>query len=197
MIRRSAKLICILAAAYCLLALMDRWRWTDPVWAKIWPQTVLPRRPSPAEARAAELESRLEVVRQQINATRSSLAEICSRRRELQGQLRDQLMLVDAIGPPPHLEAEYPVVFALVRSIDAEDSKERAANERIALLEGGAARLQAQQIAAESGIPFVNPSELAGPSDQLRALAAEGDTDSRYQRIIQEAQSSEQDEERN
>jgi len=187
MIRATAKLICILAGVYCLLALADRWGWTEPLWAKCWPQTVLPRRPSPAESYAADLEPRLAAVRRKIAEATDSLDASGRKRRELVGQLRRRLDGRNETDDSVRLQADNPVAFALVRSIDAEDSRQAENRRSLTELERELARLEARRIAADNGVSLTDPVANSGPADQLRAETGEESAEARYGRIVREA----------
>lgn len=187
MIRVTAKLICIVAGLWCLLALADRWGWTEPLWAKCWPQTVLPRRPSPAEAHAADLETRLAVVKRQIAEATESLEASSRKRQELAGQLRQRLDKQNGTDDATRLQSDNPVAFALVRSIDAEDRRQAETGRHLAELERQLARLEARRIATDNGVSLTDPVEPSGPADQLRAETGEDSAEVRYGRIIREA----------
>ena len=184
MIRMMAKLVCILAGLCCLLALADRRGWTDPLWATCWPQVVLPRRPSHTEEQVANLESRLETIKQETSDARDSLAVIAGKRRKLLKELRD--CLGDGTDPDDmaRLPSDDPVAFALLRSIDAEDRKQAEGRRELANLERERARLEARRIAASNGVSLIDP---VAPSEQLRAEAGEESAADRYRRILREA----------
>ena len=187
MIRKAAGLVCILAGLYCLLGLADRWGWANPLWEKAWPQAILPRRPSASEIRTAELDSRVQALKQQISACRKTRAKSAGERCELVRQLREQMG--DHAGPLELtcLKEDDPVSFALVRSIDAEERKDIQSQGRLEELEAELSRLEAQQIAVRSGVSLVEPITPSTPSEQLRSESGEETTESRYQRIIREA----------
>jgi hypothetical protein len=187
MIRATAKLICLLTGLYCLLALADRGEWTNPLWAKIWPSTLLPRRPSPAEVHAADLDCRLETVKRQIADTVDSLNAATTKLHDLVRQLRDRLGGTDDTDDLGRLQADNPVAFALVRAVDAEDRQQAERRRKLADLEGQLARLEAQQIAAANGVSLTDPVEPDRPSDELRSETGDESADSRYRRIIREA----------
>ena len=188
MIRVTTKLICILAGLYCLLALADGRGWTEPfVWAKVWPRTVLPRRPSPAEAHAADLANRSATVRQQIVKATESLGAFSRKRQGLVRQLRQRLDEHNGMDDPACLQADNPVAFALVRSIDAEDRRQAEARRELAELEQKFARLEARRIATDNGVSLTDPVAPSGPADQLRAETGEESAGARYRRIIREA----------
>ena len=187
MIRATAKLICVLAGLWCLLALTDRWGWIEPLWANCWPQTVLPRRPSPAEVHAADLEARLASVRSQIAEAKGALDASADRRQELVGQLRQRLGGHDSAGDAARLQTDNPVAFALVRSIDAEDRRQAETRRKLSELERQLARLEARRIATDNGVSLTDPVEPSGPADQLRAETGEESAEDMYGRIIREA----------
>ena len=187
MIHMTAKLICVLAGLWCLVALADRWGWTEPLWAKCWPQTILPRRPSPAEAHAADLETRLAAVRSEIAAANESLDASADKRQELVVQLRQRLGGYDAAGDAARLQTDNPVAFALVRSVDAEDCRQAETRRKLSELERQLARLEARQIATDNGVSLTDPLEPAGPVDELRAETGDESTEARYGRIVREA----------
>lgn len=190
MIRVTAKLICVLAGLYCLVALADRWGWTEPLWAKCWPQTVLPRRPSPAEVHAAELQSRMETLKREIAALREARSASAEKRRDLLVQLRDRVASNPGQTDMARLQADNPVAFALVRSIDAEDRREAEDGIKLAELEAQQSRLEARRIAANNGVSLVDTAEPTSPSDGLRTETSDSGPDDRYRRIIREARDS-------
>jgi uncharacterized coiled-coil protein SlyX len=187
MIPATAKLICALAGLYCLLAVADRAGRTDPMWTATWPKTLLPRRASAAEVRAADLEARIQAVNGQIAETRDSLNAGTERRHDLVKQLRDRLGQSDETVDLVRLQVDNPVGFALVRSIDAEERRQAEYRQDLAELEGQLAQLEARQIAASNGVSLTDAVEPARPSDELRTETGEESAEIRYRRIIRDA----------
>lgn len=187
MIRVTAKLICVLAGLYCLVAFADRRGWTETLWDKVWPQTLLPRRPSPAEAHAAGLERRMETVKCQVADARDSLNVSTSKRNDLARQLRERLGERDEADDLARLQIANPVAFALVRSVDAEDRRQTECRRNLADLDGQLAQLEARRIASDNGVSLTDPVEPVRPSDEMRTETGDESTESRYRRIIREA----------
>jgi len=187
MIRATAKLICVLAGLYCLLALADRWGWTEPLWAKYWPLTFMPRQPSPAEAHAAGLAGRLKTAKQEVAKQHDLIDASAEKRHDLVRQLGEKTSEAEGMNDLTRLRAENPVAFALVRSIDAEGLRLAELRRKLADLEQEVARLEARRIAASNGVSLIDPLKSMGPADELAAPADDENVEARYERIIRDA----------
>lgn len=191
MIRAMAKLICVLAGLYCLLALADRWVWTEPLWVKYWPLTLVSRQPSPAEVHAADLAGRLETTKREVARLHDLLSASGEKQRDLIRQLDGKTSDTEGINDLTRLQAENPVAFALVRSIDAEELRLAELRRKLADMEQEVARLEARRIAASNGVSLVDPLKSMGPADELAIPADAENVEARYERIIREAKETE------
>ena len=94
MLRSIIILICMLAGLWCLLALADAQDWTRPVWDRLMPQVLLPRRLSPTEMQMAQAESRIAEFTRDVAVTTRGRDEIARGRCELLAQLCKQAATV-------------------------------------------------------------------------------------------------------
>lgn len=187
MIRAIPNVIFVLAGLWCLLALADRWGWTEPLWEKGWPQTILPRRPSPVEVQAADIEARTAVLRTQIAETKKVMAASAGKRQGLIARLMQQLHDNGSAGDAACLETDNPVAFALVRAIDADDQRQAETRRMLSEMDRQLARLEARRIAVDNGLSLIDPVASSGPGEHLRAETGEESTATRYERIVREA----------
>ena len=187
MIGKLAKVIWVLAGLFCLLALADRWEWTQPLWEKVLPEVVLARRPSPSEIQISQLCKRMSALKRKITDIAQAKADSTTKRHDLLERLSAGISTEGPIPEVEQLMKNDPVATALVWSVDAEDRRllelERDLTKQTAEL----ARLEARVIALRNGVSQVDPAESVKPSDELRAENS-GETDyDRYRRIICEA----------
>lgn len=190
MIRTAAKVICVLAGLFCLLAWADRRGWTRPLWARLLPEVILTRQPSASEVQIAELENRIETLKREVFSTKELRAAGSTKRRELLSQLCEQ------VGDPGEqrfslesLMQGNPLVSALVRSVDALDQKDAELQRKTIDQQAELKRLEARLVSLRNGLRFVEAATDMTPPDGMETENDGSTAFERYDRIIREAMS--------
>ena len=180
------KLIALLAGLLCLVALADQLDLTKPLWNRLWPETILPRQPSPYERYQREIEDRRIVLRRQIANLEKGLTVSRQNRKELLCQVHNQVYPTSKFLDPNQLQREHPIAFALIRSIAASDQKLADDQNKLNRLRNDLVQLEARVIEARNELPLPE-MELIGPSAAMELQDGSESAEKTYQQIIAEA----------
>ncbi len=152
MFRMTVFVLIVLGCLLSAVAWMDHWGLLGWIHNRIWPVSVISRKPTELELHTGQLHLQIQRIDTDSKEIDQEIAALRMRRQTLTAQLRDELRgeSFSEDHVPQYLD-EHPVVEALVRSIDQLDGEVRSLGETLGRMNTQKELLKARVITSSNG----------------------------------------------
>ena len=190
MLRSILNMLFMLSAVLSIVCFADRYNFTDIVWEKTLPVTILPRKLSPSETALLGIDS-------QINAANIHMDEIKQKSRDEEAQRSKMLASLTEQCNMKKINYETdvaeimkdPFAAATIRSIATSDDNLSELQMELSALEKAWRQFEAHKIAIQNGVSLEALRTNKTPSERIRFNEdmADYSRNKHYKKIVHEA----------
>ena len=190
MLRSLLKLFLMLSIVLSIVCLADRYNFTELVWEKTLPVTILPRKLSPSEVALLEIDSQKTAANKRVSEIEQQMRNVEVKRSQMLASLSKQCGMKKINYETDVTEImKDSLIAATIRSIAASDDNLSQLGKELRIQEKALRQFEARKVAIQNGVSPETLQTNVTPSERIRLNedVADYSRKKHYEEIFHEA----------